>query len=200
MLAFLGTLFLAAYYDQLGMTLGQIWLVVLLVPIALGGLTATVLALLQPEQRFDPRESLDSVPQQAKAAGAIPDSPVSPDAPVAAPPEPIVEPVASTPAPNRPIEPVSPVTASAVRLPTTAARKDRSRDSVISVLHEMGELAPLIRQLEDDEDLLDVLSYVDSLRATLADSNDTLQGVVRAELAETDGQRASPLPAADGSG
>jgi hypothetical protein len=64
----------------------------------------------------------------------------------------------------------------------------------------MGELAPLIRQLEDDEDLMDVLSYVDSLRATLADSNDTLQGVVRAELAETDGQRASPPPIADGSG
>jgi hypothetical protein len=57
---------------------------------------------------------------------------------------------------------------------------------VVSVLHELGELAPLVRQLDDPDDLIDVLDYVDSLRATLADSNDTLQGVVRADQVTRD--------------
>lgn len=99
--------------------------------------------------------------------------------------------------PAREPEPVAAVS-SFSRLPTVAARRERSRDSVISVLHEMGELAPLVRQLENDQDLLDVLGYVDSLRATLADSNDTLQGAVRAEQAESDGHSDVPPSGPDG--
>jgi DNA-binding FrmR family transcriptional regulator len=57
---------------------------------------------------------------------------------------------------------------------------------MVNTLHEMGELAPLIRQLDNDEDLLEVLNYVESLRATLANANDTLQGVVRAHREDED--------------
>lgn len=58
------------------------------------------------------------------------------------------------------------------------------RDSVVTVRLEMGELAPIVRQLDDEDDLLEVLQYVESLRASLADSNDTLQGVLRGNQAE----------------
>jgi hypothetical protein len=64
---------------------------------------------------------------------------------------------------------------------TVGDRGDRARDNVVRTLHELGELAPLVRQLDDQAELMEVLQYVDSLRATLADSSDTLQGVVRTE-------------------
>ena len=59
-----------------------------------------------------------------------------------------------------------------------------ARDSVVTVLHEMGELVPIVRQLDDEDDLLEVLQYVESLQASLADSNDTLKGVLRGNHAE----------------
>ncbi|MCD6058097.1 MAG: hypothetical protein K0Q89_1627, partial [Thermomicrobiales bacterium] len=68
--------------------------------------------------------------------------------------------------------------------PTLAARGDRARDSLVTALHEFGELAPLVRQLDDEEDLLEVLAYVDSLRLSLAESNQVLQGVVRGTIAD----------------
>ncbi len=68
--------------------------------------------------------------------------------------------------------------------PTLAARGDRARDSLVAALHEFGELAPLVRQLDDEEDLLEVLAYVDSLRLSLAESNQVLQGVVRGTIAD----------------
>lgn len=188
MLAFLGTLCLAAYYDEIGMTLGQIWVVVVVVPVALGGLTATILGLTQPDHRFDPRESADTVPQGPPVADAAVGS-ESPSEPSIAPaPAPVAVPMVATSALASVTTPASDVSGFS-QLPTAAARRDRSRDNVISVLHEMGELAPLVRQIENDQDLLDVLSYVDSLRASLADSNDTLQGAVRAEQSGPDGQK-----------
>jgi hypothetical protein len=75
--------------------------------------------------------------------------------------------------------------------PTLAARGDRARDSLVAALHEFGELAPLVRQLDDDEDLLEVLAYVDSLRLSLAESNQVLQGVVRGTIAD------EPVPIPD---
>jgi hypothetical protein len=79
--------------------------------------------------------------------------------------------------------------AAAPTFPTLAARGDRARDSLVAALHEFGELAPLVRQLDDDEDLLEVLAYVDSLRLSLAESNQVLQGVVRGTIAD------EPVPA-----
>jgi hypothetical protein len=45
-------------------------------------------------------------------------------------------------------------------------------------------LAPLVRQLDDDEELLEVLTYIDSLRLSLTESNQVLQGVVRGAVAD----------------
>ena len=65
-----------------------------------------------------------------------------------------------------------------------AARGERARDTLVSALHEAGELAPLVRQLDDDEELLEVLTYIDSLRLSLTESNQVLQGVVRGAVAD----------------
>jgi hypothetical protein len=75
--------------------------------------------------------------------------------------------------------------------PTIAARGDQARDSLVAALHEFGELAPLVRQIDDEEDLLEVLAYVDSLRLSLAESNQVLQGVVRGTIAD------EPVPVSD---
>ncbi|MDQ3656212.1 MAG: cytochrome b N-terminal domain-containing protein [Chloroflexota bacterium] len=192
-LVFLGTLFLAAYYDELGMSLGQIWAIVIAVPIGAGIVTAAAIAMTAPLTPFDPRESDESVAQALEPAGSVGEA------------KPATEPArvqsdAAASDPERPAAPVVRVDDSirnaalagdgpspqAARLSTLANRGDRARDNVVSVLHEMGELAPLVRQLDDPDDLLDVLNYVDSLRASLADSNDMLQGVVRADQAADD--------------
>lgn len=55
-LSFIGMMFLAAYYDSLGMTLGQIWFLAIVVPIAVGG-TVYVLGYRAEQrlpERFDP--------------------------------------------------------------------------------------------------------------------------------------------------
>jgi cytochrome b-561 len=53
-LTFLGMLFVAAYYDELGLTLWQIWLLVIGVPIGAGILVAALLAIPEIGERFDP--------------------------------------------------------------------------------------------------------------------------------------------------
>jgi hypothetical protein len=55
---------------------------------------------------------------------------------------------------------------------------------LVAALHEAGELAPLVRQIDDDQELLEVLEYVDSLRFSLAESNQLLQGVIRGAVAD----------------
>jgi cytochrome b-561 len=56
-LVFLGTLFVAAYYDTLGLSLSQIWAIVLGVPLLAGLGTWVATTRTAPRQRFDPRES-----------------------------------------------------------------------------------------------------------------------------------------------
>ena len=179
MLVFIGTLFIAAYYDTLGLSLGQIWAIVLGVPVLAGVVTWLAAARAAPAERFDPRES-----------------PV----PVAPEPAPVTRQIVPAPAPVPPLPlrarrravggcrdlarrrrrptPRPPT------FPTLAARGDRARDSLVAALHEFGELAPLVRQLDDEEELLEVLAYVDSLRLSLAESNQVLQGVVRGTIAD----------------
>ena len=65
--------------------------------------------------------------------------------------------------------------------PTVAERGERALDSVVTSLYELGEMAPLIRQTDDPDALLEILNYVESVRLGLADSNLTLIGVVRSE-------------------
>jgi hypothetical protein len=190
-LVFIGTLFIAAYYDTLGLSLTQIWAIVLGVPLLAGLVTGIAAARTAPAARFDPRES-----------------PV----PVAAEPAPVTQRIVPTPAPahqgsevgeslplarsrvgssDSQLPAPDSVTAAAPTFPTLAARGDRARDSLVAALHEFGELAPLVRQLDDEEDLLEVLTYVDSLRLSLAESNQVLQGVVRGTIAD------EPVPALD---
>ena len=56
-LVFIGTLFVAAYYDTLGLSLAQIWAVVLVVPLLAGVATWMVATRTAQAERFDPRES-----------------------------------------------------------------------------------------------------------------------------------------------
>jgi hypothetical protein len=174
-LAFLGTLFVAAYYDTLGLSLAAIWAIVIGVPLLAGIATWVVASRSEPGVTFDPRESPVPV--------ALAPSPMRPREPAPVP----------APTPGAPVESATTATTSTDRgdsrssppaLPTRAARGDRARDSLVAALHEAGELAPLVRQLDDDEDLLDVLAYVDSLRLSLAESNQVLQGVVRGAVAD----------------
>src|SRR4051812_40865665 len=55
-LAFIGTLFVAAYYDTLGLSLTQIWAIVLVVPLLAGLITGIAAARTAPSERFDPPE------------------------------------------------------------------------------------------------------------------------------------------------
>jgi hypothetical protein len=171
-LAFIGTLFIAAYYDTLGLSLGQVWAIVLAVPIVVGLFTWSVARRRVPAVRFDPHAS-----------------PV-PVAPVAAPPIEVAAPQRPAP-PAMPPIPAAPLASpsgdgrsAAPAFPTVAARGERARDSLVAALHEFGELAPLVRQIDNDAELLEVLDYVDSLRLSLAESNQVLQGVVRGAAAE----------------
>ena len=188
MLTFLGTLVVAAYYDQLGMSLHQIWTIVIAMPIGVGIITSLALRMVSPLTPFDPRESLErrtaEEPPSAAAPPAVAAAPprATPPVPEAhpAPPEPIPPEPAPQPDLGKAADPLD-------RLATPAARGDRARDSVVTILHEMGELASLVRQVEDERQLLEILDYVDSLRASLGDSNDTLQGVLLAERARREG-------------
>jgi len=51
-------------------------------------------------------------------------------------------------------------------------------------MDQMGEIAPLVRQSSDGEEMRGLLDHIDSLRADLGDSNDALQDVARAEETE----------------
>ncbi len=174
-LVFIGTLFVAAYYDTLGLTLGQIWAIVLGVPVLVGVVVWFAAKRARPAVRFDPRES------------PVPVEPLL---------KPVSEPMGTALAPALSPSPATPTDATAapadggdgrtrtLHLPTVAARGDRARDGLVASLHELGELAPLVRQLDDDEALLEVLEYVDSLRLGLTESNQILQGVVRGAVAD----------------
>lgn len=71
-LGFIGTLFLAAFYDQLGMTLWEIWAVIVLVPIAVGGAVYLWSRRWAQVMRFEPREELpiDGEDRRIVPAGA----------------------------------------------------------------------------------------------------------------------------------
>lgn len=189
MLVFMGTLYLAAYYDELGMSLGQIWLVVVGVPIVVGSVVGAVLSATQPKDRFDPRESFEAVGMDALGI----EESVLAAAPAAAPA------LAASPAATTSHPLAVPGGVSSVRTGVSnghdatsrvtiseadAGLNGRARDSVVSVLLEMGELAPVVRQLDNQDDLQDVIRQIDRLRATLGESSESLQGALRADQQE----------------
>jgi cytochrome b-561 len=172
-LVLLAALCVAAFYDDFDLSLTEIWAIVVITPVIAGGAVFLLARRLEPAQRLDTRSSTTPVVLEAAAK----------------PPEP------SFPAPVPEPEPAPAVTASWDRapagdgrakrgfmpFPTVGARGERALDSVVTSLHELGELAPLVRQTEDPEELIEILTYVESIRAGLADSNQTLIGVVRSE-------------------
>jgi cytochrome b-561 len=166
-LVFIGTLFVAAYYDTLGLSLGQIWAIVILAPLAAGIVMWLVASRTEPVVRFDPHGSPFPVPPE-----------LAPPAPAPAAPAP-----AATPTPA-PVPGAGDGRSGAPALPTLAARGDQARDSLVAALHELGELAPLVNQLDDDQVLLEALDYIDSLRLSLAESNQVLRGVALGATAE----------------
>jgi hypothetical protein len=187
-LAFLGTLGLAAYYDELNMSLGQIWLVVIVAPIIVWAIAYIWTIRTAPGERFDPT-SADTpairspiVDPTAFRTPAPSPEPVAASAPV------VTQATASEPAPvETTIPPQSPhvETPTSPRfVPQTAARReDQARDVLVASLQQLGDLAPAVEHLEG-ADLLEVLEYLDSLRLSLTESNQILQGVVRGFEAE----------------
>ncbi|MDQ4044265.1 MAG: cytochrome bc complex cytochrome b subunit [Chloroflexota bacterium] len=155
MLTFLGTLFLAAYYDEIGMSLVAIWLVVIIAPIVAGALTAVVLKNRRSGDRFDPQEERE-VPVEAARF-------IDPNHPLSRAP--------------RPVEP--------------DLRELRSRDNVVTILHEMGELASQVRQTDNANQLREILDRADQLRESLAESNEELQDALPAERTPTEENRPS---------
>jgi cytochrome b-561 len=175
-LTFLGTLFLAAYYDEIGMSLREIWLVVILVPLAVGVATFLYARTTAPTERFDPREELpeeiataeSTVPVAERpvvsTAGAVRESQTSPRI--------VQPPIAETVAPLPPAEDF-------VRS-MAGARGEQARIAVVAALRQAGELADAVQHLQGEE-LREALVYVESLRLSLAESNQALQGAIWSE-------------------
>ncbi len=65
-------------------------------------------------------------------------------------------------------------------LDTLAARGVQARENLVAALQECGALAEAVEHLEGAE-LLEVLTYLDSLRFVMAESGQLLQGVVRGQ-------------------
>ena len=61
---------------------------------------------------------------------------------------------------------------------TPAARGAQARTNLVEALRQCGELADAVATFEGD-DLLEVLTYLDSLRFIMAESGQLLAGVAR---------------------
>ena len=179
MLAFIGTLFMAAYYDEYGWTLRQIWAFVLVVPVVAGAVTYLLAHAAAPLVPFDPREIL---PADAFEPAAMPAAPAV--APAVAAPVAVAagEAVERRTEPSRRLPAAAPPLEGAEAFVRAAAavRGEQARASLVSALREAGDLADAVAQLQGDE-LLEALAYVDSLRLGLTESNQALQGAVRSD-------------------
>src|SRR5215218_207353 len=173
-LIFLAALCLAAFYDDFDLSLMQTWAIVVLVPVIAGAAMYLLARRFEPAVKLDPRSSEDRLAPKAPAAAMALSMPPTP------PPALESQPAVATAAA------VTPRREGRTRhtfmpFPTVGERGERALDSVVTSLHELGELAPLIRQTDDLDELIEILTYVESLRLGLADSNQTLIGVVRSE-------------------
>ncbi len=63
---------------------------------------------------------------------------------------------------------------------TAAARGAQARANLVAALRECGELADAVATFEGNE-LIEVLTYLDSLRFVMAESGQLLAGVARGE-------------------
>ena len=179
-MTFLTTLLIAAFYDDLGLSLSQIWAIIILAPIAVGAVVYVGTQQAAPAHRFNPRSSPTPIPKEELVL-----------APTAPPQRELVTEVAVQPSePAMPIAPAKSQSAGLIyrgsgryihRFPTIAARGERAHDTIVATLYEMGELATLLRQTDDPEELMEILTYLESARLNLAESNQMLIGVLRGE-------------------
>jgi cytochrome b-561 len=79
MLTFIGTLFLAAFYDEIGMSLREIWLVVIAVPVIVGIATYLFARARPPGEQIDPREELLAAGSVASVSAPAATTPAAPD-------------------------------------------------------------------------------------------------------------------------
>jgi hypothetical protein len=59
-----------------------------------------------------------------------------------------------------------------------AQRGEQARANLVAALRECGELADAVQHFQGDE-LMEVLTHLDSLRFVMAESGQLLQGVIR---------------------
>jgi hypothetical protein len=178
MLAFLGSLFVAAYYTSLGFSLGEIWAFVIVVPaaVAVAALLIAYRTLPPPAERFDPTTA-------GNISAAVPQPPAVTPRPsaVARPPSVAgdqLSRVGELPVVHRDGRGAS--EAEPVATGPLSARGEQARSSLIAALQECGDLATAVEHLQGPE-LMETLNYIDSLRLGLTESNQALQGVLRAE-------------------
>jgi hypothetical protein len=187
-LTFLGTLFLAAYYDELDMSLTEIWIVVIGAPVLVGA------AMYVWCKELPVREQLDATSADTPGVRSPIVDPTALHPPVAI--EGTVRTVAvaieeqgqipetETEAQAAALRPPVPADRERPYVPkTVGAREERARATLVAALQECGDLATAVEQLEGD-DLLEVLQYIDSLRLGLTESNQVLQGVLQGYEAE----------------
>lgn len=173
-LTFIGTLFLAAFYDEIGMSLREIWIVVIAVPLVVGVATYLFARASPPTERIDPREEL---PEEQPVATVVAPTVTTPPAPA---------PMAARPDKDLPVLSVPPAAAQTVPpaedfvRSVAGARGEQARIAVVAALRQAGDLADAVEHLQGQE-LLETLAYVESLRLSLADANQALQGAVRSE-------------------
>lgn len=159
-IVFLTTLCIAAYYDKFGFSLLEIWAIVILAPIICAVIAYLIVRHFTPAQLFDTRSP--DVPLHPVALGVV------------------TETVETTPE-----TPVRDWNAGRIFAPhpVVAARGERALDGVVTSLHELGELAPLVRQTDDPEQLIGILDHLERVRTDLAESNRALIGAIRSEEA-----------------
>ncbi|HET8522779.1 MAG TPA: cytochrome bc complex cytochrome b subunit [Thermomicrobiales bacterium] len=149
MLAFLGSLFVAAYYTSLGFSLAEIWAFVIIVPaaVAVAALLFAYRTLPPPSERFNPTTA-GNISRESDQPSAISD--------------------------QLP-EDVQPATIGASSL---SPRGEETRASLVVALHEFGDLADAVEHRQGSE-LLATLTHLDRLRLQMRQSNEELERMLR---------------------
>lgn len=161
-LVFLATLCLAAYYDKFDLSLMEIWAIVVLAPIVCGAIAYAIVRRLAPAREFDPR-SPDIPSLKSRLAAAL----------------------AGSSSPAYEAARVQSWNASRIFAPDTdiAEQGDYALDNVVMSLHQLGGLAPIVRQTDDPEQLIEVLEQLERVRIGLGDWNQSLIDSIQAEEA-----------------
>jgi cytochrome b-561 len=153
-LTFLSSMFLAAYYDTLGLSLGQIWAIVIIVPIVVAIVVYFFARSRPPAEEIDPREEL---------------------------PEDLTAPVAARPTDRLGVSQSAGGAVAQDRAGSASGMEGaEARDAVVAALRQAGDLADAVERQQGQE-LLATLENVETIRISLAQSNQALQGSIENE-------------------